>query len=167
MYRLHRNAFIHYARGRLGANDEQAKDAFQEAIVDFHQNICNKKLTVLTCKVQTYLFEIATHKILNLLKKEGRLTYDQDLQLIQGKEHEDFMNDDRMESIQEQIGKALEKLPEDSQKVLKLFYYQGYDMDSIAREMGYKNADTAKSKKSLSMKRLLEELKKMSLLLLL
>lgn len=113
------------------------------------------------------MFEIGKHKLLNLLKKEQRLTYKNNLQLIQGKEHEDFMKEERMESIHEQVSKALEKLPEDYQKVLKLYYYQGYDMDSIAREMGYKNADTAKSKKSLCMKKLLEEMKKMTLLLLL
>lgn len=154
-------------RRDFGANEEQAKDAFQEALIAFHQNICSKKLTELTCSVRSYLFQLGIHKILNLLKKERRLTYDNDLQLIQGKEFEDYMNEDRLESIQEQIGKALEKLPEDCRKVLKLYYYHNYDMDSIAREMGYKNADTAKSKKLLSMKKLLTELKRMTLLLLL
>jgi len=167
LYRLHRNTFVNMVWRDFGANEEQAKDAFQEAMIAFHHNICSKKLTVLTCTVRSYLFRLGIHKILNLQKKEQRLTYDIDLQLIQGKEHEDFMNEDRLETIQEQIGKALEKLPEDCRKVLKLYYYHGYDMDSIAREMGYKNADTAKSKKSLSMKKLLNELKKMTLLLLL
>lgn len=165
LYRNHRNAFIQYAYKRFGVKEELAKDAFQDAILDFHQNVCQRKLTVLTCKVETYLFQIGTHKVLNLLKKEQRLTYNNDLHLNHGKEHDDFMNEERLESIQEQIAKAMENIPEDCRKVLKLYYYHGYDMDSIAREMGYKNADTAKTKKSVSMKKLLEQMKKMTLLL--
>lgn len=154
-------------RRNYGANEEQAKDAFQEAILDFHQNICSKKLTVLTCKVQTYLFEIGKNKIINLLKKEQRLTYDHDLQLIKGKEHEDYVNEEHKAELQEKISRAIDRLPEDCQKLLELFYSKGYDMDSIAREMGYKNADTAKSKKSLCMKKLFDELNKLTMFLML
>ena len=37
-------------------------------------------------------------------------------------------------------------------------------MESIAENMGYKNADTAKSKKSTCMKKLVIELKKLSMI---
>jgi hypothetical protein len=40
-------------------------------------------------------------------------------------------------------------------------------MSSIARELNYKNADTAKSKKSICMKKLLAELAKLSKILVL
>tara|TARA_R110001592_G_scaffold110188_2_gene306296 strand:+ start:770 stop:1000 length:231 start_codon:yes stop_codon:yes gene_type:complete len=39
LYRLHRNEFISWSCKEFRANEEQAKDAFQEAILDFHQNV--------------------------------------------------------------------------------------------------------------------------------
>lgn len=95
------------------------------------------------------------------------MTYHEALHLIENGEMESFMEEEQKAYSQEQISKAIEKLPEDCQKVLKLFYFNEYDMESIARELNYKNADTAKSKKSLCMKSLFNELKKMSMLLVL
>lgn len=95
------------------------------------------------------------------------MTYHDALHLIENGEVENFMEEENKAYTQEQISKAIEKLPEDCQKVLKLFYFSEYDMESIARELNYKNADTAKSKKSVCMKNLMNELKKMSMLLVL
>lgn len=95
------------------------------------------------------------------------MTYHEALHVIDNGEMGSFMEEENKAYSQEQISNAIKKLPEDCQKVLKLFYFKEYDMDSIAREMDYKNADTAKSKKSVCMKNLIKELKKISMLLLL
>src|SRR5690606_93544 len=97
-----------------------------------------------------------------LVHREKRITYGFDPELIKGQEQSDYMNEeDRLYKL-EQVKAAIEKLPDDCQQVLKLYYFNEYDMESIAREMGYKNADTAKSKKSLCMKKLFAELNKLS-----
>jgi RNA polymerase sigma-70 factor (ECF subfamily) len=166
LYRLHRNEFIVWSCKEFKAKEEQAKDAFQEAILDFHQNVVSGKLTELISSEKTYLFQIGKHKVINLIKKESRITYNDNLQLIKGNEYEDYMDDENKAYTQEQISSAINKLPEDCQKVLKLHFFNEYDMDSIAREMEYKNADTAKSKKSVCMKRLITELNKFSKILL-
>lgn len=165
LYRLYRNEFIAWSGKQYGANGEQAKDVFQDAVIAFYSNIQTGKLTTLTCTLKSYLFEIGKRKLINLLKRERRITYEIDPQLINRKENEDYMNEENEVHSQEQIREAIAKLPEDCQSVLKLFYFKEYDMDSIAREMGYKNADTAKSKKSVCMKRLLTELKKITMIL--
>jgi len=162
LYKLYRNEFITWSCKEFRAKEEQAKDAFQEAILDFHQNIVSGQLTELISSEKTYLFQIGKHKVLNLIKKESRITYNHNLHLIKGKEYEDFMDDENQAYTQEQISSAINKLPEDCQKVLKLHYFNEYDMDSIAREMEYKNADTAKSKKSVCLKKLIDELNKLS-----
>lgn len=95
------------------------------------------------------------------------MTYHDALHLITHGEVDIFMEEENKAYTQEQISKAIEKIPEDCQKVLNLFYFKEYDMDSIAREMNYKNGDTAKSKKSVCMKNLMNELKKISSLLVL
>lgn len=166
LYKLYRNEFIAWSCKEFRAKEEEAKDAFQEAILDFQQNIVSGKLTELISSEKTYLFQIGKHKVLNLIKKESRITYNDNLHLIKGKEYEDFMNDENQAYTQEQISSAINKLPEDCQKVLKLHYFNEYDMDSIAREMEYKNSDTAKSKKSVCMKKLIFELNKLSKILL-
>lgn len=167
LYKLYRNEFIVWAMSTFKVKEDQAKDAFQEAILDFHQNVISGHLSELTSTIKTYLFQIGKHKVLNIQKKEGRMTYHEALHLIEGGEVRAFMEEENFAYTQEQISKAIEKLPEDCQQVLKLFYFSEYDMESIAREMNYKNADTAKSKKSLCMKNLMTELKKISMLLML
>ncbi len=164
LYTLYRNEFIVWSKSTYKATEEQAKDAFQEAVLDFHQNVITGHLTELSSTIKTYLFQIGKHKLLNLQKKESRLAYHDNLQLIQNGEVEKYMEEENRVYTQEQITKAIDKLPQDCQQVLKLYYFNEYDMESIAREMNYKNADTAKSKKSVCMKNLMNELKKISLL---
>ncbi len=164
LYQLYRDEFIIWAISSFKVKEDQAKDAFQEAILDFHQNVIKGHLTELTSTIKTYLFQIGKHKVLNIQKKESRMTYHEALHLIEGGEVSQYMEEENKAYTQEQISKAIEKLPADCQQVLKLFYFNEYDMESIAREMNYKNADTAKSKKSVCMKNLMSELKKLSML---
>lgn len=165
LYKLHRNEFIVWAKANYKASPEQAKDAFQEAVLDFHQNVITGVLVEFTSSIKTYLFQIGKYKLLNIIKKEHRITYHDNLQLIEGKEMEDYMDDENKAHSQEQLTNAINKLPEDCQKVLKLYYFNEFDMDSIARELKYKNSDTAKSKKSVCMKNLMLELKKITSIL--
>lgn len=167
IYELYRNEFIVWSMSRYNCSEEQSKDAFQEAILDFHQNVISGQLVELSSTIKTYLFQIGKYKLINIQKKEARLTYNDTLQLIECGEVSQFMEDENKNYTQEQINNAISKLPEDCQKVLNLYYYKEFDMESIARELDYKNADTAKSKKSLCMKSLFNELKKLSMLLIL
>jgi RNA polymerase sigma factor (sigma-70 family) len=162
---LNRDEFIQWSAKNYSATSEQAKDAFQEAILDFHQNVIHGKLTELSSSLKTYLFQIGKHKLLNILKKDRRMTYNDALHMINHGEVDIFMEEENKAYTQEQISRAIEQLPEDCQKVLNLFYFKEYDMETIAREMNYKNSDTAKSKKSVCMKKLISELKKISMLL--
>lgn len=162
LYKIYRDEFILWSASSYSANEEQAKDAFQDAVLDFYQNVISGQLTSLSSTVKTYLFQIGKHKLLNIQKKESRMTYHDALHLIEGREVDSFMEEENKVYSQEQISKAIETLPEACQKVLKLFYFKEYDMESIARELNYKNADTAKSKKSVCMKNLMIELKKIS-----
>jgi RNA polymerase sigma-70 factor (ECF subfamily) len=162
---LNRDEFIQWSAKNYSASSDQAKDAFQEAILDFHQNVIHGKLTELTSSLKTYLFQIGKHKLLNILKKDRRMTYNDALHMINHGEVDIFMEEENKAYTQEQISRAIEQLPEDCQKVLNLFYFKEYDMETIAREMNYKNSDTAKSKKSVCMKKLISELKKISMLL--
>lgn len=167
LYKSYRDEFIVWAKAKYEATEDQSKDAFQEAVLGFYENVTSGRLTQFSSTIKTYLFQIGKYKLLNIQKKEQRMTYHEALHLIDNGEMVSFMEEKNKAYSQEQISKAIEKLPEDCQKVLKLYYFREYDMDSIARELNYKNADTAKSKKTLCMKNLFNELKKISMLLVL
>lgn len=166
IYEKYRDEFIVWSTSNFRIDSEFSKDIFQETLLDFNENIHSGKLSELSSTVKTYLFQIGKHKILNYQKKQGRTTYFEKVHLIESKEHIDFMDDEQKAYTQEQISKAIEKLPDDCQEVLKLYYFKEFDMESIAREMEYKNANTAKSKKSLCMKKLINELNKLKMLVL-
>ena len=63
------------------------------------------------------------------------------------------------EENKEMVRKYLEQLDGNCRKVLELYYLQGMKMEEIARELGYKNANVAKKKKSLCLKKLAELVK--------
>lgn len=166
IYSKYRDEFIIWSTKNYQIDSEFSKDIFQETLLDFNENVHSEKLTNLTSSIKTYLFQIGKHKILNYQKKQARTTYIESVHVIESKEHIDFMDNEQKIYTQEQISNAIEKLPKDCQKVLKLYYFKEFDMDSIAREMDYKNGDTAKSKKSLCMKKLIKELNKIKMFVL-
>lgn len=165
-YTLYRDEFMAWSVRHYSISDELAKDVFQDAIIDFYQNIQSGQLEVLNSSVKTYLFQIAKYKIINLLKRDRRQTYLEDTKLINS-ESQDYMQDQEIKYKLEDITIAMSNLPADCQRLLKLYYFKEYDMPSIARELNYKNSDTAKSKKSVCMKKLMIELNKLSKILVL
>ena len=161
IYSLYRDEFILWSTKHYTINEEQSKDLFQDAIIDFQRNIQTGKLKVLTSSIKTYLFQIAKFKVINFIKRESRQTYIDDIELIKGERNAYILEEEKQYKLDD-IAKAISKLPDDCQTLLKLYYYKEYDMSSIARELNYKNSDTAKAKKSVCMKKLIVELSKIS-----
>lgn len=50
--------------------------------------------------------------------------------------------------VQSLLGNELIHTPEPCASIIKFFYYENMSMDEIAKEIGYRNAQTAKAKKS-------------------
>lgn len=166
IYELYRDEFVIWSVSNNTINEEHAKDIFQDAIIDFQDNILSGQLKELSASLKTYLFQIGKFKIINFLKREQRITYLPDTKFIKN-ETKDYVQAEENEHKLDDIAQAMSKLPKDCQRLLKLYYFKEYDMLSIARELNYKNADTAKSKKSICMKKLLAELAKLSKILVL
>ncbi|MDQ3193148.1 MAG: sigma-70 family RNA polymerase sigma factor [Bacteroidota bacterium] len=162
VYKLHRNEFIKWICNNHACSEDEAKDAFQEAIIIFYNNIQQGKITELRSGVKTYLFSIGRFKILNGIKKGQRLVTFDKVPLTNGMEPTENTIDDlhNEKHTQEVVTKYLDQQCEDCQKVLKMFYFEGQDMKSIAEKMGYKNSDVAKKKKYECFKKLAEMVKK-------
>lgn len=166
IYILYRDEFIIWSTQKNAITKDYAKDIFQDSIIDLQENILTGKLEKLSSSLKTYLFQIGKFKIINFLQREKRITYLQDTKFI-NKETKDYVEAEENEHKLDDIARAISKLPEDCQRLLDLYYFKEYDMASIARELNYKNADTAKSKKLICMKKLLAELAKLSKILVL
>ncbi|MGI8892316.1 MAG: RNA polymerase sigma factor [Bacteroidia bacterium] len=161
IYKLYRNEFIHWVCRENACTEEEAKDAFQEAVIAYYNNLRQNKLNELRSSEKTYLFSIGRNKMLNILRKRKQLVTFDVVEGTNGMEHsensiDNTHNDDHNRQL---IREYLDKQCVDCQKVLKAFYFEGKDMKTIAEEMGYKNADVAKKKKYECFRKLAEMVK--------
>ena len=161
LYKQYRNPFINWAIQNFGSNAEEAKDVFQEVIVSFYSNIKSGRLTSLTSDVKTYLFAIGRFHLVNLYKKNSRQVTFSGLGLINVEEpYESSMeNKQEEEHIKETVKNLLNNQCKDCKKVLELYYFKELNMEQIAEEMGYKNANVAKKKKYECLKKVMQSVK--------
>lgn len=153
LYLRYREEFIAYARKYFGLEQADAVDIFQESFIALYQNIRSGKLKKLTCSLRTYLFQIGKFNILNLRRHQNRHPR------VGLTDHigEQAENPDWAER-QEWVYRAVRQLKEPCQTLLTLFYWDKLSMEEIARAMKYGNAQVAKNRKSLCIKKLRESL---------
>lgn len=156
LYRLYRNEFVRWGVHQYSCSEAEAKDVFQEVIIRFYQNIISGRLLELTSDTRTYLYAIGKYQFLNLIKKNYRtVTFS----------HHELINaansiDNSMEQSEEEkhnsemVKQHLALLDDKSRRILEMYYLEGMNMEAIAKEVGYKNADVAKKKKYEIMKKL-------------
>ena len=156
LYTLYRAEFIRWAMKTTGSSHENAAEALQEGVIACYENAVNGNLEASNTRVKTYLFTVAANKLHDARRKVKFTTDLPDSQTINNKEIAEHNADEQRSYSIELLNQALDRMPADQSKLLRLYYQHGYDMESIAREMGLKNANTAKSKKVDCMKRLVQ-----------
>ncbi|MBL7811651.1 MAG: sigma-70 family RNA polymerase sigma factor [Bacteroidetes bacterium] len=134
---------------------EDAEDLLQESLVVLWQNV-RKAEFELTSRISTYLMAVCKNLWLKQLSKNGRMMGEE---LIQPQAHS--VNPDHGQNMDlKKIGDALDEMGETCRTLLVMFYFDGYDMDTIAKTLNFNNADTAKAKKYQCFKKLEEIVKK-------
>jgi len=125
---------------------DEAQDIYQESVIACYQNF-RKEGFELTCQFSTYLFAIAKRLWYKELQKKSSLypifsqltgteVLEDDLPFIQERERRlDLMD------------KSITQLGFSCQNLIKSFYIDKKNMQEIALEMGYTNADNAKNQK--------------------
>ncbi|MFZ9942384.1 MAG: RNA polymerase sigma factor [Bacteroidia bacterium] len=146
LYRLHRDSFLDWVSFSYSISKEDSKDIYQEAFLILWRNIHEGRLTELSSSIKTYIYSVGKHLAINFIKKHGRTVTSEPIELINLSYHPFEMSEDR-EHNRKLIEENLSKLAEKDRKILELYYMDGKDMKTIAKEMGYKNADVAKKKK--------------------
>lgn len=154
VYAEYRNEFIKWAEFQYSCDEDDAKDIFQEAVIAFYLNVMNGTLTHLNSDLKTYLFSIGKYLLLNFKRKHDRTSNLDESNVINMGSTNPIEDMEETEHNQELIRKALEQMPEKCREILRLYYFKHKDLASIAKELGYKNANVIKKTKSECMKKM-------------
>ena len=162
-----REAVLQYARKHYGWSGLSLEDLTQEALLITFERVQNGKLTKLTSSLSTYVIgvlkKIAPGKLKTISKSPTGT-------LMQEQEEDDFVapinlaivqevitkwenDDDEVELKKDAIHDIVIEMGDPCKTLLWSYYWEHKSMEMIAAQMGYKNADVAKSKKSNCMKK--------------
>jgi RNA polymerase sigma-70 factor (ECF subfamily) len=163
LYKAHKQEFVNWVSGKYSCSNDEAKDAFQFAIITLYENLRSNRITHLDSSIKTYLFAVGKHKILEQQKSSIRFSRKLDEEIPEIEDINKWDNDLYEESLQ-LVEKCLDKLGEPCKSLLQLYYYHGLSMEEITERMQYKNRLTSKNLKYKCINRLrkmfYEELKK-------
>jgi len=118
--------------------EEEAKDVYQEALLVFWQKAVRGDL-ILTSKISTYLYSICLNQWRKELDRKSRLSSEE----VDGAYFQQYDSKERLKIV---TG-CIEELGDACKKVLTYYYFDGMNMQEIAKKMKFANTDTAKTKK--------------------
>lgn len=170
-YNKVRPLFVNTLRSRFCELDyDTIEDLYQESFLAVYENLQAGKVRENT-SWQSYIIGIGIKRAFKLLRHRTETIYEYDNNDAEGQlqisraiekilservEEESVYNNIEAQGL---LGKELNFTPEPCNKIIRLFYYDGMSMEDIAIAVNFRNATTAKSKKSQCMKSLTERVK--------
>jgi len=148
IYVENREGFINFSK-KYNIEEHDAVDIYQDAIIVLRDNAVNGRIDALQSNISTYLFAIGKYKIYHNFRIRSREDLKEDVDLLQ--ENVDFdvnLDENALTKEQKVLQKCFAELGERCQSILKLFYYQGYNLDEIQEILEYSNKKVLKSQKS-------------------
>lgn len=150
IYLKYKTGFIDFAK-RYPIAVDVALDVYQDSIIILYENILKGKLNQLKSSIKTYLFAIGKYQIFAYLKEESQFESLEDVELVENMTlFEIDTSEDRLKLLQQ----AYLQLGPKCQEVLKLFYYEGLNLEDIKNKLSYDSKNTVKSQKSRCLKQL-------------
>lgn len=147
VYNEYKRSFIKWVIFNYPIDEAAALDIFQDTIIGFYKNIVSGKLNEMRYSVKTYLFSIGKNLIMNKLRYDKRFENSlESFDLIVSPEPVSFA--DISDETKLFIDRKIKELGEPCYSLLKLFYYNGYSLEAIAREIKSKNQNVVKAQKS-------------------
>jgi RNA polymerase sigma factor (sigma-70 family) len=129
-----------------GGSKEDAKDVFQEALIIFYQKVVNTDFK-LTSAISTYLYSVCRFLWKDeLIKRKGKQAVVVFFE-FSSEEESEFQQAIEREAKFKQIEHVLSQIGEKCLQILKLFYYDGLNMKTIASKVGLKSEKIAKNQK--------------------
>ena len=140
-----------------GGDDEDAKDIFQDTVLIFYKQLKLGKYNE-SYEVGAFIFTVARNLWINKLKKDGRMT---GLEEVSGRltDEEEILQQALTQERERTVSLLFQHLGETCRKLLVLAYYHNLSMPEIAKKMGFKSGDVAKSKKYKCKQHLVEKVK--------
>lgn len=125
---------------------DDAKDVFQEAMIILYEKARSGTFE-LNCLIKTYVYSVARRLWLKKLQQANR--YTGEIGNAEGlvQVEDDIEGHVRRDAEFEMMEKAISGLGEPCKSLLEAFYLQKRNMQEIATNFGYTNAENAKTQK--------------------
>ena len=145
IYKQNFNMVQSFVINNKGSYDE-ARDIFQETMIALYEKATSESF-VLTCKISTYVYSISRRLWLKRLQQLGKFTHQ-----VEGFEdtisvEEDLEIHEKKDAEYTIMEQSLGSMGEPCKSILEGYYIKKKDMQAIAKEFGYTNADNAKNQK--------------------
>ena len=125
---------------------EDAKDIFQEAMIVLYEKVRSGNFE-LNCQIKTYVYSVCRRLWLKRLQQLNRYSSGvENLEAVADIEEEVEIHEKRNAEF-EIMEKAISHLGEPCRSLLEAYYLQKKNMQEIAINFGYTNANNAKTQK--------------------
>ena len=125
---------------------DDAKDIFQEAMIVLYEKARSGSFE-LNCQIKTYLYSVARRLWLKRLQHNSRYSGDIGHAEAVVPVEDDIEEHTRRDQEFEMMNSAIGSLGEPCKSLLEAFYLQKKNMQEIAADFGYTNAENAKTQK--------------------
>jgi len=129
-------------------NEDDAKDYFQEAVLQLYLNVLNDKLQLDTTNVEGFLMLVAKNKLIDKVRKDKRLDFkeefsekDSSTKSTKQNGFVDLVNTEKANLVEQMLSSIGERCYE----MLQLSIFHKFTMKEIAAKMSLANEDSAKT----------------------
>ncbi len=128
-----------------GSGDD-ARDVFQEAMIVLFEKARSGSFE-LNCQIKTYVYSVCRRLWLKKLQQMNRYSNEMENIVDTVPVDDDVEEHDKRSEELQLMEKAIGNLGEPCKSLIEAFYIQKKNMQLIADEFGYTNADNAKNQK--------------------
>jgi RNA polymerase sigma factor (sigma-70 family) len=125
---------------------DDAKDIFQETMIVLYEKVRSGTFE-LNCQIKTFVYSVSRRLWLKRLQQQNRYSAPGDSMENVVAVEEDLEQHEQRNAEYEMMEKAISNLGEPCKSLLEAYYLQKQNMQVIAANFGYTNADNAKNQK--------------------
>jgi RNA polymerase sigma factor (sigma-70 family) len=125
---------------------QEAKDVFQEGMIVLFEKARSGSFE-LNCQLKTYVYSVCRRIWLKRLQQLNRFSIEADSVAEVVPVEEDLEEHEKKDQEFVMLEKAIGSLGEPCKSLIEAFYIQKRNMQDIANQFGYTNADNAKNQK--------------------
>lgn len=152
LYETYHDEFMKWAQRHYALDKEDLEEVYQDVMLIFYKNVQQGKLQNLHVSLKTYLFAIGKNQMSKKLRKKTKIV---NLEQVNIGEMDNILYH-KIEQTHQQylVQQALGQLGAACQKLLRLFYFNNFSGDAIAREMNYSDESSMRVRKVQCLKQL-------------